>query len=213
MKTLLAALLLFSASPAEAKDEVAVRSIAVVGEAEMKFAPDEAGVSINVQSENLDLKKAKADNDDKQRRLLEIVRKLGIEKEDVKTNYASIYPNYLYNNNQRQFVAYVVSTNLEITVKDIEKVGPLTQSLVDAQNDLVNSKNQRTQALEGDVLARQAPFVPDDAGHLARAERRNHHAAGRRAHSIGQPVIQRAERGIQDKQANTVHRGVIWRAA
>ena len=64
---------------------------------------------------------------------------------------------------------------------------------------------QRSQLGIGHRIGWQAFRLPDNAQHLPRPQRGDYDRAGAHFHAIGHAVIQRAQRGIEDQQTNTVH--------
>lgn len=116
-----------------------LRSVTVTGYAQESFAPDEAMVGITVHSEDRDLATAKKDQDKKMHQLMQLVVDTGIKKEDVRTQFANVQPVYEYVNGKRRFKNYALNNRLEITVRVMEKAGPLVDRLVDAGFDQVDN--------------------------------------------------------------------------
>jgi uncharacterized protein YggE len=136
--------------PAFASDAVVQPSIAVVGVAEAKIAPDEAVMNVEVYTEKRDLQAAKKEQDEKVRKLLAIAKKQGVSEEQIRTLYANVNPiyDYLPNTNKPKFRAYGLSNNIQITTQDLTLVGPLMDALVEANFDRIQGvqfglKNQR----------------------------------------------------------------------
>lgn len=134
MKRIVAVCVVFCAAlagPVAAQD-VPLRTIIVTGQAERKIVPDEAHVMVNLNSLNLQLAAAKAENDTKLKELLKIVDKAGIDSKKVATQSATTQPMYDYQTNKRVFRGYRVQTLLNITVAPIDKVGELMEKISNA---------------------------------------------------------------------------------
>ena len=132
---LIAALLIITAlasSVAFADDVKPLRMITVTGRAERHIAPDEAHVTVNVTALDMKLQTAKADHDQKLRKVMEIAKAAGIDEAQVKSQSSNVQPQYTYENNSRVFKGYRVATNLDITVMKIDAVGGLLEKLMAA---------------------------------------------------------------------------------
>jgi hypothetical protein len=66
-------------------------------------------------------------------------------------------------------------------------------------------RQQRAQLGLGDFGRRQPLGFPGDADDLPRAERRNHHGTRLDPHPVRHAIIERAERGVEDDEADAVH--------
>jgi uncharacterized protein YggE len=80
--------------PSQAQEAPGVRHVDVVGEAEVRAAPDQVLVTLGVESWGADLLKARQDNDLRVSRLLAVPGRFGVAPADVRTAAASIEPQY-----------------------------------------------------------------------------------------------------------------------
>lgn len=93
--------------------------LSVVGEGKVEVIPDAATVQVGITVNNLTTAKdvqneiAKINNN-----IIDEMKKLGVEKKDIKTSGYSIYPNYSYEGASR-IIGYNGNTTLDIKVKDI----------------------------------------------------------------------------------------------
>lgn len=125
------------ASPAMAQELAPVRSITVNGLAERKVVPDEAHIQVNLNAQDKDMAKARAAHQQKLAKLMDIVKKAGLEEKKVATQSSNIQPVYTYRNaangqSQRVFEGYRVQTSLDITVGDTSKLGALMDQIASA---------------------------------------------------------------------------------
>lgn len=129
---------LLLAQPVYADELKSIRTISVSGMAERDIVPDEAHLSVNLNSMELNLAAAKSAHDAKLSKLLAITKAAGIDEKNVKTNASNIEPVYSYDNvapsgqNIRSFKGYRVQTNLDITVSDTKKTGALMEKISQA---------------------------------------------------------------------------------
>lgn len=117
---------------------IPVRTITVSGMAERKVVPNEAHLQVNLNSLAMKLADAKAAHDKKLVKLMSIVKGEGIDEKKVRTENSNIQPMYDYRNDpktgqsNRVFKGYRAQTNLDITVADSAKVGPLMEKITAA---------------------------------------------------------------------------------
>lgn len=122
------------ATSANAQEFAAVRTISVTGMAERKIVPDEAHLTVNLNSQEVQLANAKAAHDAKLAKLMAIVRGAGIEEKKVATQSSSTQPIYEYVNDaqgrsQRLFKGYRVQTSLDVTVSDTARLADLMDQI------------------------------------------------------------------------------------
>lgn len=128
--TLIACFLI--ATPALAQEMHKIRSITVNGMAQKKVVPDEAHLTVNLNSTDMKLATAKTAHDAKLKKLLAIVDGMGIDEKKVRTQHSSVQPMYDYNDGQQVFRGYRVNSNLDITVEDTKKLGDLMDKITAA---------------------------------------------------------------------------------
>ncbi|TCT17100.1 hypothetical protein EDC18_101397 [Natranaerovirga pectinivora] len=117
-------------------------TINVTGKGAIQVAPDMAYVTLGVRTENKDPKVAQEENSKKMNQVIDALKKLGIDQKDIKTSNFNIYPEYIYDKNDysvRSIDRYVVNHNLEITVRDITKVGNIIDTGVKFGVNMANS--------------------------------------------------------------------------
>jgi uncharacterized protein YggE len=164
--------LLFAAQTAEAQ-QVPVRSITVSGEATIRTAPDKADLSITLFREGKKAAEAKAQVD----RLLDTLREIAadakIAEKDLRTQYTSIQPQYHYPANAKPVLSgYVAQHSIVVTVRDLEKLGDLMQTMVERGIDRVDNVNYgllKEDALKEDALIQALAIARRKAERLAKA--------------------------------------------
>lgn len=103
------------------------RTISVTGTAEVKVAPDLVEISMNVETNDLSIDKAREDNDSKVLAVIEMSKKMGIEDKDIQTDYIHVAPRYQdakYNEpkeNPRKFLGYYMTKGIRVTLRDVKK--------------------------------------------------------------------------------------------
>ena len=155
------ALLLAAHLPALADDAVLPRLITVTGEAEVRVVPDEVVFDLTVQTLDKNLRQAKAQTDDRVKRLVELTRRFEVAPKDVQTDYIRVEPRYRGNDETRLFVGYAVRKDLLFTLRDVTKAEALLSEVIESGITRVNGVSFRTSQLrkhrdEARVLAIRA---------------------------------------------------------
>lgn len=98
-------------------------SMTVEGKGQITVRPDQAKLSIGVVTENQQLLQAQQENSVISTRVIEALNQLGIDPASIKTIIYNIQPQYDYIEGKQILRGYQVEHQLEVTVKDIAKVG------------------------------------------------------------------------------------------
>ena len=155
-------------------NEVQINTINVGGTGTISMSPDEAIVYLGVQTQSNDAQSAQQENARKMEKIIKALEDLGISEDDMETSGYSIYPMRSYEKPEPTITGYTVSNRLKVTVKDIDDVGDVIDTAVDAGVNEVQGvsftlsdrarQDAREQALENAVKAARA-----DADTLASA--------------------------------------------
>tara|TARA_Y100000310_G_scaffold344574_1_gene458077 strand:- start:4649 stop:5422 length:774 start_codon:yes stop_codon:yes gene_type:complete len=105
------------------KSDTQLYTITISGEGGVTATPDITQVSLGYQTEDQDVAKAQQDNTEKMNKLINQLKDLDIDKEDIKTTNYSIYPRYDYINRQQTLRGYQVSQNVSVKIRDLDKIG------------------------------------------------------------------------------------------
>jgi uncharacterized protein len=138
--------LLCTGVPAAAQNTVQ-RTITVNGQAEIKAAPDEVLLSIGVETDNMDIARARSDNDVRIKAIVAAATKQGIHAEHIKTEFLDIQPRYRDENDRRIFLGYFARRSLAITLRDPSKFEALLSDVLTAGANYVHGIDFRTTEL------------------------------------------------------------------
>lgn len=148
-------------------------SITVVGIGKASGTPDVAHVTIGVETQAPSIQKAADDNKAQMNALLSALKGLGIAEKDLQTSNYSIYteqkPATDGTTSAAQMV-YHVSNQVEVTVRDINKLGDvLDKSVAAGANNIygVNFSVEDTAKLEADARAKAVADAKSRAASLA----------------------------------------------
>lgn len=112
-------------------------TISVIGEGEVSAAPDIANFSFSVKEEAKTVEQAQTKATEKMNMALSFLNKVGVNESEIKTTGYNIYPRYEWwskevecekdfcppVDRQKVLVAYEVSQNILVKLKDIDKAG------------------------------------------------------------------------------------------
>lgn len=114
------------------------KTLNVSGQSTVYASPDIAYINLGVVTESTDknAKTAQQENAEKMSKIIAAIKAMGIKSEDIKTINYSIYPkyNYIRDSGLSEIVGYSVNNTVQVTVRDISKVGEIVDRA--AQNDL-----------------------------------------------------------------------------
>jgi uncharacterized protein YggE len=130
-----------------AQDKQEPRLITVVGQAEVNVAPDEVVFDLTVLTINKDLRTAKAQTDDRLRKVIELTRKYKVLAKDVQTDYIKLEPRYRGNDESRLFLGYSVRKDLLFTLRDVTQAEELLSELVESGVSRLNGIRFQTSEL------------------------------------------------------------------
>jgi uncharacterized protein YggE len=107
------------------------KTISVSSEGSVKVKPDMASINVGVQTENKSSKAAQQENAAKMSKVMQVLKDLKIAEADIKTSQFTIYPIETYSaKDQRSYITgYRVVNTLELTIRDIAKVGAVIDAV------------------------------------------------------------------------------------
>ena len=138
--------------------------------------PDQAEISVSVQTQNLDPKLAQAQNAAIMTQVMNALKGAGVADKDLKTTGFSMYP--VYDNSGSIFAQnikyYQVTNTLLIRVTDVTQTGDLLDLAVANGANNVNGvtftlSDEKQQALRGEALTEAVQLARADADTVARA--------------------------------------------
>ncbi|MGB1581672.1 MAG: SIMPL domain-containing protein [Nevskiales bacterium] len=170
---LIAALMSTAACAAEPGASTQVeRSISVSGLGEIEVIPDAAYVSMGIEARHQDLQKARDEVDKTVQTFLALTDKLDIDRKYVTTAGMNVRPEYRWEDKTRKryLDAYVVTRQLQVDLRDLDKLGALMTRAVQAGVNQVNPPQFRAtkeRDLQRQALARAAADARANAEALA----------------------------------------------
>jgi uncharacterized protein len=123
-------------SPSGAPASQEGRTVTVTGTATVRSAPDEAVVSLGVQTHASSAQEALQQNADRMSAVLASLVKLGIGRDQVATSDVSLWPSY--SNDGTGVTGYDASNQVEVTIRDLSRVGNLIDDAVGSGANLAS---------------------------------------------------------------------------
>ena len=150
------------------------RLVSVTGEGEVKAQPDMAYVTLGVEARKPTLAAARSEVTAAVDRLLALTRDLKIDPKYVDSTQLQVQPEYRWNDkdSQRVLLGYFVSRQIEVELRDLERLGPLLERAVSAGANQVGGArldSSKRKDLEREALTRAVEDARLDADTLARA--------------------------------------------
>jgi len=119
--------------------EEPTRTITVGGNGSVNVAPDTATVELGVTETNTSLAEAQAQVTARLEAILAALAEAGVAEDDIKTAAYNVQINYEYddNGNLRGINGYTVSSTLSVTVRGLDSLGTILDTVVTAGANVV----------------------------------------------------------------------------
>jgi uncharacterized protein YggE len=177
--TALIALLVSACGPTTINQEGVppLRTVSVTGSGSANLVPDIAYIYVGVHTEKPSAAEAVDENNEQTEKMIEALKDFGIAAQDIRTTNFSIWPQERYD----QFSGtptgektYIVDNTVYVTVRDLDNLGDLLDTVIAAGANTVNSiqfdvadkdealKDARAEAVKD--AAEQAKELADAAG-------------------------------------------------
>lgn len=163
-----------SADPARAAETQHPRTIAVSGQGEIMAEPDRAFVTLGVEARKPALEAARIEVARTVDALLKLTRELQIDPQHVRSTRITVQPEYNWDNatRERHLIGYLVSRQVEIDLRDLEKLGRLLERATDLGANQIGDPrldSSKRRELEREALAKAVEDAKANAEAVARA--------------------------------------------
>jgi uncharacterized protein YggE len=148
--------------------------VSVSGQGEVKAMPDMAYVNLGVEARKPSLAEARAEVTAAVERVLALTRELKIDPKLVDASQLQVQPDYRWNekDSKRVLLGYVVARQIQVELRDLDKLGTLLERSVSAGANQVGGArldSSRREELQREALAKAVDDARKDAETLARA--------------------------------------------
>jgi uncharacterized protein YggE len=157
-----------------AADDARPRTVNVSGMGEVAAEPDLARITLGVEARKPTLAEARTEVSAAIDRVLKLTRELGIDPKQVNATRVQVQPEYNWNpkDRKRVLLGYVVSRQVQVELRDLEKLGPLLERAVDAGSNQLGDPvldSSRRKDLEREAMSLAVQDARLNAEALARA--------------------------------------------
>ena len=171
MTTLILGLMFILGNVAHGQEEKPIRSISVTGTIETKTAPDQIVWRISLTDTDMDMRKAKALNDERIKSVVALRQKLGVGEGDFETGSVSIRRDYERDQMGRrgEFKGFIVSRSVTIRQRDLKRFDEFLDSLVSSTEMEVSFsfESSRIQEVRAETRLRALQAAKDKAAAMA----------------------------------------------
>jgi uncharacterized protein len=127
-------------APAANSPRDGLRTLNVQGTGEVLLTPDIAYVSIGIESRAEQVTAALNENNNQAARIAETLRELGVDERDIQTSAFNVFPMQEYSPmGELMGTVYVVNNTVNITVRNLQSLGELLDSVVRAGANNIHS--------------------------------------------------------------------------
>jgi uncharacterized protein YggE len=170
----LAALIALTSGAVTAAEADRPRTVSVSGQGEIQAEPDRAFVTRGVESRKPKLEEARAEVAKTVDAVLKLTRDLKIDQKLVRSTRVNVQPEYNWDNNSRErnLIGYFVSRQVEIDLRDLDKLGQLLEKATDlGVNQLGDPRldSSKRRELERQALAKAVEDARANADTVAKA--------------------------------------------
>lgn len=163
-----------SPEPVYADGEMQKNVVTVVGSGKVSVKPDVAYLSLGVVTEAATAKEAQSANATKIAALTKLLKETwGISDKDIQTGQFYVQPNYTYSENDGQKInGYSAQHSLEVTYRDLTKVGQLLDAASAAganRIDNIRFSTENPDQYQDQVIQKAMDDAGKKAGSIAKA--------------------------------------------
>ncbi|ETN95439.1 SIMPL domain-containing protein [Zhouia amylolytica] len=120
-------------------------SVSVTGEGLVKVVPDQVLINVRVEHEGNSASEVKQKNDESVSQVFSFLKKMKIDKKDVRTEYLNLRKNYNY---QTKEYRYVANQSVSILLRDLNKYEELSQGLVSSGINRIDGVQFKSSKME-----------------------------------------------------------------
>lgn len=150
-----------------------IPQIAIGSRGEIKVSPDRANIQISVQTKAVTAAAAAAENATRQKAVIDALRALGLQANDISTVGYSVNPEQRYEPNREPVViGYTVVNTVMVEVRDLSMVGRIIDVAISRGANMITSLNfyaSNTEAARREAIAMAIQRARLDADAAARA--------------------------------------------
>ncbi|MEK7211689.1 MAG: SIMPL domain-containing protein [Patescibacteria group bacterium] len=118
-----------------------VKTITIDGAGKITAVPDIGTVDVGFMTEGKNVQAIQKENVAKMNKLIDAIKKLGIDSKDIQTTQYQIYPKYDYTNGRSALAGYTISQSIMIKIHDLDKISEVLAKAGDSGANQVGGLN------------------------------------------------------------------------
>lgn len=119
-----------------------LRTLSATGTGKIYITPDIAYIDIGIHTENVDISVALSDNNNQAQNIVNTLADLGVDLIDIQTTNFYVYPMSNYGTDGMVTSKYYsVDNSVNVTVRDLSKLGDLLDAVVGSGANTINGIN------------------------------------------------------------------------
>ena len=113
-------------------------TVAVYGQGRISIKPDVAYLNMGYENTNINPEKAQDDNSQMMEKIINALKKSGIEENSIRTSRYNVSQEYDYSGSQKKLIGYKVSNMINVEIKDVDNVGEIINIAINAGGNVFN---------------------------------------------------------------------------
>lgn len=161
------------------------RTLEVIGEAEVKAAPDQVMITLGVETIGKTAAEAMASNNEQMNALIKAIRDAGIEQKNIRTSRIDLSPQYRQGRNPEsrpELYGFRATNQVRVVVSKVENLGKLLDAVVQAGANRIDS-------IQFDVVDKKPLLDQAKKEAVADAQRKAKLLAEAAGMELGQPIL------------------------
>ena len=123
-------------------------SVYVGADGKFESAPDTAVIQFNISVQENSSQAAYDHASKEAEQVRQVLRANGIDPKTANIGFLSVQPVYDWKNPKQKVIAYRVTTDVTLKLKDFSKIGPITQQLADANVSETQTLNYTLETID-----------------------------------------------------------------
>ncbi len=141
----------------KANTDTKPNGVSVIGRGKIEANPDTAIINLGIWSIGKTAKEAQDENAKNTKNLFSVLEGLNINKEDIKTRWYTVYPEYNYKDYEDKIKKYRATHELTVEIKELDKVSEILSKITEIGN--INISGVNYEIKDKDTLLNKARIL------------------------------------------------------
>ncbi len=113
-------------------------TVSVYGQGRISIKPDVAYLNMGYENTNINPEKAQNENSDMMEKIMNALKKSGIEETGIRTSRYNVIQEYDYSGSTKKLIGYKVTNMINVEIKDVDNVGEIINVAINAGGNVFN---------------------------------------------------------------------------